>query len=396
MPVADALARVLSGVTVVGPESVDLRRAAGRTLVGPIVSALTQPPFDASAMDGYAVRSQDIGKLPATLTVIGEAAAGAAYAGHLNAGQAVRIFTGAPVPDGADAVVIQEDTKADGKSVTVLDATRPGANIRPRGQDFHDGDTVLTGGRRLNARDIMLAASSGHALLAVRRKPVVAILATGDELVEPTDRPMAGQIVASNSYGLAALIEAAGGEARLLGIARDTKEALAQKFSEANGADIVVTTGGASVGDHDLVRPALEAAGATLDFYKIAMRPGKPMFFGRLGAMRILGLPGNPLSAMIGARVFLVPLMAAMLGRVQEAHLIRASLALPLDGNGPRDHYMRAVLDTSTTPPRVTALPNQDSALTTALVAANCLIINPANTPALPAGHSVDVMALDF
>ena len=404
MPVAEALEHVLRDVTVLGPESVGLRQAAGRTLAGPVISALTQPPFDASSMDGYAVRGKDLAKVPSLLTLIGEAAAGTPFAGHLNARQAVRIFTGAPVPDGADAVVMQEDTKAAGTTVTILAAAAKGANIRPRGQDFHDGDEVLADGRRLTARDITLAASSGHALLAVRRKPVVAILATGDELVEPSDRPMAGQIVASNSYGLAALVESAGGEPRLLGIARDTHESLAQKISEATGqyggADILVTTGGASVGDHDLVRPALEAAGATLDFYKIAMRPGKPMFFGHLGgrlhSMRVLGLPGNPLSAMIGARVFLVPLIAKMLGRVHETPMIRAILTAPLSANGPRDHYMRATLDMSSTPPRVTALPNQDSALTTALAQADCLIVNPANGPALAAGAGVQVMLLDF
>jgi molybdopterin molybdotransferase len=242
----------------------------------------------------------------------------------------------------------------------------------------------------------LLAASSGHAMLACVRRPRVAILATGDELVEPSDRPTAGQIVSSNSYGLAALIEAAGGEPHIIGIARDTAEDLAQKIADAEGCDILVTTGGASVGDHDLVRPALESAGATLDFYKIAMRPGKPMFFGKRDGMRILGLPGNPVSAMIGARVFLVPLIAKLLGRPDALHPITASLSAPMAVNGPRDHYMRGRLDVSTNPPRVTPLPNQDSALVAALADANCLIVVAANSPAQPEGASVTVLPLDF
>lgn len=396
MPVARALAHVLADVAALGPESVQLRAAAGRTLAGPVISALTHPPFDASSMDGYAVRAADIAIVPATLQVVGESAAGWSLAGSVGHGQAARIFTGAALPDGADTVVIQENTRADKTSVTILEMAAKGANIRERGQDFHDGDELLADGCRLNPRDITLAASSGHALLAVRRRPLVAILATGDELVEPSDRPMAGQIVASNSYGLAALVEAAGGEARLLGIAHDTAESLAQKIGQASGADILVTTGGASVGDHDLVRPALEAAGAKLDFWKIAMRPGKPMFFGRLGAMRVLGLPGNPVSALVGARIFLVPLLAKMLGHADRPHLIKAALGVALPANGPRDHYMRAKLDTSVSPPRVTPIISQDSALVSALAAADCLVIVPANAPALALGASADVMMLDF
>lgn len=395
-PVAQALQHVLAGVEPVGPESVGLRMAAGRTLAGPLVAAITSPPFDASSMDGYAVRAKDIAKAPATLTLAGEAAAGRGFAGSVRPKQAVRIFTGAPLPDGADTIVIQEDTRAEDARVTILETVPKGANVRPRGQDFHEGADLLPDGRRLSPRDVMLAAGSGHALLAVRRRPVIAILATGDELVEPSDRPMAGQIVSSNSYGLAALIEAAGGEVRLLGIARDTVEALAQKISEAKGADVLVTTGGASIGDHDLVRPALETAGAKLDFWKIAMRPGKPMFFGRLGAMRVLGLPGNPLSVMVGGRVFLVPLIAKMLGRDDAPAHVRAVLSVPLAANGPRDHYMRASLDTSQMPPRVTPQSSQDSSLVAAFSSAECLIIVPANTPALPPGAEVQAMMIDF
>ena len=396
MPVAKALERVLSGVTRLGAESVSIRLAAGRTLNGPLISALTAPPFDASAMDGYAVRASDIAKLPAQLKITGESAAGWPFAGTVSNGETVRIFTGAPVPDGADTVVIQEDTKSDGKHVTVLEATAKGGNIRGRGIDFHDGDTVLTDGCRLNPRDVMLAAASGHALIACTRKPIVAIVATGDELVEPSDRPQAGQIVASNSYGLAALIEAAGGEPRLLGIAQDTHESLAQKIAEAKGCDILVTTGGASVGDHDLVRPALEAAGAKLDFWKIAMRPGKPTFFGTLGHMRVLGLPGNPLSAMLGARIFLVPLIAKMLGRADALQTFKAVLATDLAANGPRDHYMRASLDTSHMPPRVTPQAIQDSSLIKSFAEAQCLIVIAANAPAQNAGAEVMAMMMDY
>ena len=396
MPVAEALSRVLDGAARLQPEQIPLLQAGGRTLAHDLAAALTHPPFDASSMDGYAVLAGDIASIPCDLKLAGESAAGWPYAGSLKRGEAVRIFTGAPLPDGADTIVIQEDVSAIENKVRINAATAKGANIRPRAQDFHEGDTVLKAGRRLTARHILLAASSGHAILACIRRPLVAILATGDELVEPCDRPTAGQIVSSNSYGLAAMIEAAGGIAKIIGIARDDPEDLAQKIAESVGAHILVTTGGASVGDHDLVRPALEAAGATLDFYKIAMRPGKPMFFGKRDGMRILGLPGNPVSAMIGARVFLVPLIAKLLGRPDTLSSIAAQLAEPMAANGPRDHYMRGRLDSSVHPPRVTPLPNQDSALVAALSDADCLIVNPAHTPALPAGASVSVLNFDF
>ncbi len=419
LPVADALARVLAGVAPLDTECVSLRDAAGRTLASPLTATLTHPPFDASAMDGYAVRAADTAIVPAMLRLIGVAAAGRPYAGNLNAGDAIRIFTGAPVPAGADAVVIQEDTTRegmgredmgredmgrDGAHVTILEPAKTGDNIRLAGQDFRAGDALLAPGRHLKPRDILLAAASGHATLAVHKKPIVAILATGDELVEPGTAPATGQIIASNSYGLAALIDASGGVPHLLGIARDTHDGLAEKFAAAAAADadILVTTGGASAGDHDLVRPALEAAGATLAFYKIAMRPGKPMFFGTRprpdGAtpQRILGLPGNPLSALIGARVFLIPLIAKMLGQPETLHTVTATLSQPLEANGPRDHYMRASLDHASSPPRVTPLANQDSAMVSALAAADCLIIVPANAPAQNEGARVTVMLLDF
>ena len=400
MPVAEALETVLSGVMTLGPEQAGIRFALGRTLAQNLSAAVTHPPFDASAMDGYAVRAIDCTAPSVRLKLAGESAAGWPYGGTVRPGEAIRIFTGASLPDGADAIVIQEDTKSDGVHVELKDLPKKGDNIRFRGQDFHEGDVVLKRGQMLNARDILLAAASGHAMLALTRRPIVAILATGDELVEPSDRPTAGQIIASNSYGIAALVEAAGGTAKLLGIAMDTASDLASKIKEAEGADILVTIGGASVGDHDLVRPALEASGAHLQFYKIAMRPGKPTFFGTRsspsGLQRILGLPGNPLSAMISARLFLVPLIAKMLGRSTQPQTLTAELTAPIGKNGIRDHYMRATLDSSSTPLRITPLSNQDSSLVTILAVANALIIVPANSDALPAGSRVNVMPLDF
>jgi molybdopterin molybdotransferase len=400
MTVSQALAAVLSNVVPLGPEQVGLRFASGRTLAHALSAALTHPPFDSSAMDGFAVCSKDFGNGPTTLSITGESAAGWLFGGTVSTGEAVRIFTGAAMPDGADAVVIQEEAVVDGKRVTIPQPPRAGDNVRLRGGDFHEGDVILERGQLLNARDILLAASSGHAMLAVTKRPVVAILATGDELVEPTDRPLAGQIVSSNSYGLAALVEAAGGTAKLIGIAADNADDLARKIKDADGCDIIVTTGGASVGDHDLVRPAFEAAGATLHFYKIAMRPGKPTFFGLLPTssvtQRIVGLPGNPLSAMISARLFLVPLIAALLGRNNEPPKLQAIVTVPLNSNGPREHYMRATLDLSTSPPQVTPLASQDSSRVSILARANALIVLPAEAPALTAGSPVSVMQLDF
>lgn len=400
LPVAEALKHVLEAANTLDTEEIGLRAALGRTLAEPVKARVDNPPFDASAMDGYAVLTEDVARTPATLKLIGEAGAGQPFSGKIAKGETVRIFTGAALPDGADAIVIQENVTADGASITFREPAKRGDNVRPRGQDFVKNRPLLDKGRRLTARDILLAAAAGHATLPVVRKPIVALLSTGDELVEPGTPLTHGQIWASNSFGLAAVVEAAGGEARLLGIARDSLESLAHALQRAEGADILVTIGGASVGDHDLVRPALEKSGAKLEFYKIAMRPGKPLFFGSrtVGDVRqhCLGLPGNPVASLICSRVFLVPLIGRMLGRDVPLEAIDAVLGEDLSPNGAREHYMRAKLDLSTSPARAMPFKNQDSGLITALQHADCLIVFPANAPAQPAGTAVKVLKLDI
>ena len=398
LPVDEALARMLDGDAPLAAESVDLLSSRDRVLAEDVAATLTQPPFDASAMDGYAVRADDIGATPAELTVIGESHAGNPFDRSVGRGQAVRIFTGASVPDGADTVVIQENTTRSGATVVVREAGPRGANIRKAGGDFRQGDVLLRAGRRLDAATITLAAAGGHARLNVRRQPLIVILATGDELVEPGTPPGPGQIVSSNPYGIAALAARFGGRAQLLGIAADTREDLESRLATAAGADVLVTIGGASVGDRDLVRPALEARGVVLDFWKVAIRPGKPMLFGRLDAMRVLGLPGNPLSCLIAARIFLAPLIFRLLGRSDSSLGESAAiLAHDLPANGPRRHYMRATLASGGSGlPRATALSSQDSAHMSALVAADALIVRPPNAPAARAGETVAVLTLDL
>ena len=393
--VEDALARLLEGVGPLAAEDVPVWQSHGRVMFALLSSKLTQPPFDASAMDGYAVRAADAAKAGVALTVIGESAAGRGFAGALSAGQAVRIFTGAPMPAGADAVVILEDTVRTGIQVTVKKATFAGENVRPRGNDFGQGQPLFPAGRRLSARDAMLAASSGHAAISVARKPVVAILATGDELVPPGTVPGPDQIVSSIPAGLAGMIAAAGGEPRFIGIARDTLADLDAKIASAANADILVTIGGASVGDHDLVQKALTARGLKLDFWRIAMRPGKPLMYGRLGGQRVLGLPGNPVSATLCAQIFLLPLVRALQGAAAITPFTDGILAEPIDANGPRQHYMRAKIIAVGQPPRVAALPRQDSSLVSVLSQADCLIVVPPHMAALAAGDKVKLMALE-
>jgi molybdopterin molybdotransferase len=398
LSVEDALSRILDGVAPTASETVPLAACAGRILSAGVAAKLTQPPFHASAMDGYAVQASDVATLPAKLGVIGEAAAGHGFRGTIKPGECVRIFTGAPVPAGADAIVIQENTSRDGSVVTVTDGIPDPAHIRRCGADFAEGDVLLGAGRRLDARALTLAAAMGHGALPVRKKPCVAILATGDELVAPGIRPGPDQIVCSNPFGLAAMILAAGAEPQHLGIAGDTRDAITEKLAMAVDADVIVTIGGASVGDHDLVAPALKERGMALDFWKIAMRPGKPMLFGRIGIQRVLGLPGNPVSSLVTGRVFLVPLLHRLLGvSVSEQVRETAILAHPLEANGPRAHYMRARFEAGRqTSQRVVMLPDQDSSLIAPLANADCLVVRAPGASALPAGAEVEILRLDF
>jgi molybdopterin molybdotransferase len=395
LSVAEALARVTDRLDPLEGERVPLADALGRVLAQDLAARLTQPPFDASAMDGYAVRAEDVAALPARLTVIGEAAAGSGFGGKIGAGEAVRIFTGAPVPKGADTVVIQENTEAADGVVTVTEAA-PGRHIRPCGRDFAEGDILLPRGTRLGPREVMLAAAMNHAEIPVRRRPKVAILSTGDEVVPPGSALGPDQIVSSVSYGLGALVEAQGGEAISLGIAKDTAESLVTLIRTGASADILVTIGGASVGERDLVASALRAEGLELDFWKIAMRPGKPLLYGRLGSQRVLGVPGNPVAALICGIVFLVPMLHRLLGlREGSDGFEEALLGEALAANGPRQHYLRATSSRGTGGERVVAaLPAQDSSLMADYARADCLIVRPPMAPALEKGGRVTIIPL--
>jgi molybdopterin molybdotransferase len=396
LSVEDALARVLAGLAPLEAERVAIENAHGRVLAEDLAARLTQPPFDASAMDGYAVRSADVASLPVTLRVVGVAAAGAGFKQRLGEGEAVRIFTGAPVPQGADTVVIQENTEEADGLVRIMEA-EPGRHIRPRGQDFHEGEMLLPAGTRLGPRALMLAAAMNHTELLVRRKPKVAILATGDEVVPPGSELGPDQIVSSVPYGLAAVIEAEGGEAMRLGIAKDDAESLVTLARSGSAADILITVGGASVGERDLVARALASEGLELEFAQIAMRPGKPLIYGRLGTQRVLGLAGNPVSALISAHVFLRPMLRRLLGKVERMRPPPEALAgVTLKANGERQHYMRAVSEWREDGTRiVTPLASQDSALSADLARADCLIVREPRAPELPRGGRVRVIPLE-
>ncbi|KZY02169.1 MULTISPECIES: molybdopterin molybdotransferase MoeA [unclassified Sulfitobacter] len=387
--VSEALEALFRLVAPLEAEDVPLREAAGRVLARPVTARRTQPPFAASSMDGYALRRAEV-EPDAMFKVMGEAAAGHGYDGALRAGQAVRIFTGAPIPKGADFVVIQEDVTRRGDLITLGHGIGSKDNIRPAGGDFSQGD-AMEAPRRLRPADVALLAAMNIDRVPVTRRPRIALLATGDELIQPGEEPGPDQIVASNSYGLEAMLRAAGAEVRMLPIARDTEASLRQAFALAAGADLLVTIGGASVGDHDLIAPVMAALGMEQAFYKVAMRPGKPLMAGRLGEMAMIGLPGNPVSAMVCGEVFLRPVVDLMLG-LGAAPAVRTMRALAEDipANGPREHYMRARLGAE----GVTPAERQDSSLLSVLARADALLVRAPSDPARQKGEEVPCIEL--
>jgi molybdopterin molybdotransferase len=398
MPVADALAAILEGAQPMPEEMVALEAAHHRVLARDVAARRTQPPQAMSAMDGYAVRASDAAQVNTKLKVIGEVAAGRPFDRAIGPGEAARIFTGGVIPDGADAVVIQEDTVADGNSITITEAAAPGRNVRVAGVDFREGDVLLAAGTRLSDRDLSLAASMNYPELPVRRRPKLALLATGDELVMPGGKLGPGQIVYSNGYALRALARAEGADTVDLGVAADTIEATTAGIRRAreSGADILVTTGGASVGDHDLVKQSLEAEGVAMAFWRIAMRPGKPMMHGRLGGMRVIGLPGNPVSAYVCGFLFLVPLIRALSGRAAIHHASEtALLGRPVAANDMREDYLRARLELGRDGVlTATTVDHQDSSLLGNLAAARALVIRPPFAPAAAAGSPCSFLRL--
>ncbi len=401
IPVQEALTRIIGSVAEpVGSEKVRIEEAAARTLAGDLPALRTQPPFAASAMDGYAIQAADLAIVPARLTVIGRSVAGRGHVGELGPGEAIRIFTGAPVPDGADAIVIQEDTDLGEPEVEVREHPTAGRYIRPAGLDFREGQVLLHAGERLDARRLALAAAMGHAELPVRRKPRVAILATGDELVRPGEPAGPDQIVASNPYALRAIVERAGGEAIDLGIARDTLDDLNRAFAAAREAkaDLLITLGGASVGEHDLVQTALTQGGMELGFWRVALRPGKPLMHGRLGPMLLLGLPGNPVSSIVCGILFVVPAIRALLGDplAGDDPTEAGVLGGELPANDTRQDYMRAKLERGPEGELVaTAERRQDSSMLATLAASEALIVRAPHVPAAKVGERCRLIRLD-
>ncbi len=399
IPVDEALSRILAPLSPLPAEQVSLTDALGRVLAEDLSARRTQPPRDVSAMDGYALRAADAAEAGATLSLVGEVPAGTYRETPLRAGECVRIFTGAPLPPEADAILIQEDATRsdDGTRVTFSEPARAGRWIRKAGLDFAEGEVLLSAGRRLTARDIGMAAAMNRPWLMVTRRPRVAILATGDEVAMPGDPIGPDQIVSSNGPALAAAIRAAGGEPVQLGIARDNRESLETLAAGAQGADLLLTTGGASVGDHDLVAEVLGDIGLEVDFWKIAMRPGKPLIFGRLGATPMLGLPGNPVSTLVCFLVFVHPALRRLSGLRDEAGddavAETVALGVPLGENDRRQEYLRARLARGDDG-RFVAYPleKQDSSVLSALAAADCLLVRPPHAPAVDVGEPVEII----
>lgn len=395
--VEEAKNKIKADMPLMPPEQVSLSEALGRVLANEVSARRTQPPHSVSAMDGYAVRSEDVEKLPASLNVIGHVPAGQAYDGTVATGQAVRIFTGATVPAGADTIVIQENTEREGDVVRVVDGKAPtGRYIRPAGLDFSEGDVLLTAGRTITARDIGLAAGMNVPWLTVRRKPRIAILATGDEIVMPGDPVGPNQIVSSNGPALAGFITARGGIPVDLGIAPDSEDTLRVMAAGAKGADMLITCGGASVGDHDLVQKVLGEIGLEIDFWRIAMRPGKPLMFGHIGETRMLGLPGNPVSSLVCATIFLGPALNAMLGSTADDAIYEiAELTTALPENDEREDYLRASIDRNSDGALLaTPFNKQDSSVFSGLARADALIIRAPFAPEIDAGQQVRIMRL--
>ncbi|MBI1776329.1 MAG: molybdopterin molybdotransferase MoeA [Proteobacteria bacterium] len=394
IPVAEALRRLLDGLEPVGVEEVGVAEALGRVLAEDVRARVTQPPWPVSAMDGYAVRAADVATVPARLKVVGAIPAGASFAGAVGEREAVRIFTGAPLPTGADAIVIQEDTKREGEAVVVGESAPKGRYVRPAGLDFRAGEIGLAAGRVMSARDVGLAAAMNVPWLRVRRRPQVAILATGDEVVRPGDPLGPNQIVSSNGFALAALIAALGAMPISLGIAADTIESLVDRAAHAAGADLLITTGGASVGDHDLVQQALGQKGLAVDFWKIAMRPGKPLMWGRMGRVPVLGLPGNPVSTLVCSLVFLKPALDRLMGLKETAQpTATARLTRALPANDRRQDYLRSTLAHGDGGALlVTPFEKQDSSMLSLMVRADCLVVRPPLDPTLVAGAAVEIL----
>ena len=398
IPVAEALSRVLADAEPLPAQSVPLAQALGRVLSADVAALRTQPPADVSAMDGYAVRSDDVAKAPARLKLIGEVAAGHPFQGTVGAGQAARIFTGGVMPDGSDTVVIQENALREGDNVVVNVSAAKGRNVRRKGLDFRRGAVLLAKRHLLCDRDLALAAAMNHACLPVHRAPRVAVLATGDELVMPGSSPTEGQIVYSNGYATIAMARREGCETIDIGIVPDRLDetVAAVRRARDQGADILVTSGGASVGDHDLVRGSLAKEGLALSFWKVALRPGRPMLHGRLGAMHVLGLPGNPVSAYVCSVLFLVPLIRRLAGRADVApELEPAVLGCDLPENDERADYLRARLAPGPAgAPIATPAPIQDSSMLAPLAAADCLLVREPHAPAAAAGSPCRIIRL--